>query len=182
MIDFIRKNVSVPVKRVIDPTFLLTADDYQKITSPRLIPEKYILLYSRRYNKEMDEFTDKLAEQYGYRVVEISLRATNSYKHKMFYEAGVEDFLSLTKYAEIIVTNSYHGAIFAIQTQRPFYVFCREQANTKIPQMLHLLGLSDRLVSSPGQKNHEPNYCSVNEKLNELREESLSFLKNELME
>jgi exopolysaccharide biosynthesis predicted pyruvyltransferase EpsI len=182
MIDFVRRNVSVPVKRVIDPTLLLTPNDYEKITSPRLIQAKYILLYSRRYNKEMDEFADRLAEKYGYQIVETSLRMTNSYKHKMFYEAGVEDFLSLTKYAEIVITNSYHGAIFAIQMQRPFYVFCREQANTKIPQMLNWLGLSGRLYSSSTEMSDEVNYRSANEKLKKLRSSSLRFLKSELVE
>ena len=56
----------------------------------------------------MEDFAEKTAKKNGWKIVEISLRAVNSEKgHRMFYEAGVEEFLSLIKYAEYIVTNSF---------------------------------------------------------------------------
>ncbi len=55
------------------------------------------------------------------------------------YEAGVEEFLSLTKYAECVVTNSLHGTIFAVQYSKPLCVFSREQCDTKIKSFLLLM-------------------------------------------
>lgn len=180
MIDFIRNNVSVPVERVIDPTLLLSTSDYEKIMAPRLVSQKYVLLYSRRYNEDMEKYADELAKILDCIVVEISLRAVNSYKHKMYYEAGVDEFLSLTKHAEYVVTNSYHGAIFAIQMRRPFSVFSREQANTKIPQMLSLLDLSNRFFTTEKKAQEKIDYDAVSEKLSTLRQRSMLFLKEEL--
>ena len=75
---------------------MLTTEDYDTIAASRIITEKYLLLYARRYNKEMEAFAEKIARDNGWTIVEISLRSTNSAKgHKMFYEAGVEEFLSL---------------------------------------------------------------------------------------
>ena len=59
---------------------------------------------------------------------------------RMFYEAGVEEFLSLTKYAECVVTNSLHGTIFAVQYSKPLCVFSREQCDTKIKELLAFNG------------------------------------------
>ncbi|MFR4782331.1 MAG: polysaccharide pyruvyl transferase family protein [Pilosibacter sp.] len=53
---------------------------------------------------------------------------------------GVEEFLSLTKYAECVVTNSLHGTIFAVQYSKPLCVFSREQCDTKIKELLAFNG------------------------------------------
>ncbi len=77
------------------------------------------------------------------------MHATNAEKpnRRMFYEAGVEEFLSLVKYAECVITNSFHGMIFAVQYCRPFYVFSRERCDTKITELLELFELSECMVS-----------------------------------
>jgi len=43
--------------------------------------------------------------------------------HIMAYDAGVEEFLSLVKNAEYVVTNSFHGLIFSVQFKRNFMSF-----------------------------------------------------------
>lgn len=177
-IEFIKKNTSVPVRRVLDPTLLLKGEEYHVITQERLIQEPYILLYARRYNKAMEEYADKLAEKMGCKIVEISLRAVNAQKHVMFYEAGVEEFLSLTKYAEFVVTNSFHGAIFSIQMHTQFRIFSREQADTKIDELLEWLHLEEcKLISGQEEKGFRIEFDAIEERLQKLRWDSLSYLK-----
>lgn len=148
----------------------------------RLEKDKYLLYYSRRYSPIMEEYVEKLAERHGWKIVEISLRATNAAKgHRMFYEAGVEEFLSLVKHAEYIVTNSFHGMIFAVQYRRPFVIFSREQCNTKISELLDLFGLSNRMfVTGKEVIDDTINYEEVHAKIEKARVESISFLKEEL--
>lgn len=145
MIAYVKEHTSIPVQKVVDPTLLLTKEDYDTIAAPIQEYGKYLLLYARRYNPKMSEYAEKLAAQKGWKVIEISLRATNSRKHRMFYEAGVEEFLSLVKNAEFIVTNSFHGMIFSVQYSRPFYIFSREQCETKITELLDMFGIPDRM-------------------------------------
>ena len=181
MVDYVKSKVSVPVKKVIDPTLLLTSADYDTIAENRLENEKYILLYARRYNKVMEEYADKIAKENGWKVVEISLRATNSSKHRMFYEAGVEEFLSLVKYAECVVTNSFHGLIFSVQYKRPVYVFSREQCDTKIEEVLELFGLNNRLMVTGKEKVYSMiDWENVHNRIQNARNESYEFLRMEL--
>lgn len=82
--------------------------------SPLKPKKKYVLLYSRQYNQEMNAYAGQLAEKYGLEVVDISLRYLNKDHHIMAYNTGIEEFLDLVHHAEAVVTNSFHGAIFAI--------------------------------------------------------------------
>ena len=183
MLEKVRSNVEVPVQRVIDPTLLLTSHEYDAIIDKHIsCNEKYLLLYSRRYNPKMEQYAEQLAKENGWKVVEISLRATNEQKgHQMRYDAGVEEFLALVKNAEFVVTNSFHGGIFAIQFSRPFFIFSREQCDSKIEELLKLLGLQERLVVDRApNKIAQINYSEVHERLGALRAQSMDFLNSEL--
>lgn len=180
--EWIQANVDVPVTRVLDPTLLLTGADYSPIVGEPQMDEPYVLLYSRRYNPAMETYADRVAKRLGCKVVDISLRATNAERgHVMRYDAGVEEFLALNKEARYVVTNSFHGLIFAAQMHTPFSVFSREQADTKISQLLAWLGLSNRaMVSGDEDVSLEMNFNDMESRLAGLRESSLSYLRGGL--
>jgi len=181
MLPYVQSHVNVPSRRVIDPTLLLDAQDYASITADRQEEAPYLLLYARRYNPAMEAFADKLAKEKGLKVVEISLRADNAERHRMFYEAGVEEFLSLVKHASFVITNSYHGMIFSVQHRRPFFLFSREQCDNKIEELLSLMGLSSRLLVDGSKADFsEIDYDAVHERIREARKGSLQFLKDSI--
>lgn len=181
MIPYIREHSKTPVQNVLDPTLLLTQDDYDKIAVPeRLEEQKYLLLYARRYNKKMFDYAERLAAAHGWRIIDISLRATNAGKHRMFYEAGVEEFLSLVKHAEYVVTNSFHGMIISVHYRRPFVVFSREQCDIKIDEVLDLFGLSNRKMITGEEKLKDFSYNSVQLRINSERFSSLNYLRSNL--
>lgn len=183
MIEYVTQHTNVPVKRVIDPTLLFGSDKYDVIASDdRYTEDKYLLYYSRRYSPSMEKFAEELAEKNGWKIVEISLRVTNKEKgHIMRYDAGVEEFLSLVKHAEYVVTNSFHGMIFAVQYRRPFVIFSREQCNNKIDELLDLLGLKDHMLVSGKEKfSDEIDYDAVHKQILKAREKSIAFLEEEM--
>ncbi len=180
MLSYIEKKVSVPVKRVIDPTLLLTQKDYEEIIDKNKESEPYLLLYSRRKNDTMDSFAKTKAKEMNLNVIEISISNANADIHKIFYEAGAEEFLSLVKNASYIVTNSYHGMIFSIQFRKEFVIFSREQCNTKISELLEMSGLSDRLLKDGNESFKDIDYDKVHSIIERERKESLEFLKMEL--
>ncbi len=181
MVPYVSQHVSVPVKKVIDPTLLLTPKDYDTIATEKLVGGSYLLLYARRYNPKMEAYAEKLARENDLHIVDISLRATNAERgHQMFYEAGVEEFLSLVKHAQYIVTNSFHGMIMSVQYKRPFVIFSREQCDTKITELLELFGLSDRMLINGNENCKAVDYASVHERIEKARVQALDFLKMEL--
>lgn len=182
MLDYVKEHVCCPVQRVVDPTLLLKTEDYDSITAERIVPERYLLLYSRRYNPTMEAFAEWMAKDKGLKIVEISLRAVNAEKgHLMMYDAGVEEFLSLVKHAECVVTNSFHGIIMSVQFSKIFYGFSREQCDNKTQELTELIGLSERmLVTGKESVPTVINYKDVFQRIGYARTESLEFLKAEL--
>ena len=182
MLDYVRSHTNIPVQRVVDPTLLLTTQDYETITAERIVPDKYLLLYSRRYNKKMETFAEQMAKEKGLKIVEISLRATNAEKgHIMIYEAGVEEFLSLVMYAECIVTNSFHGIIMSVQFRKLFYGFSREQCDNKTLELTELMGLNNRmLVTGEEPCSSTIDFDKVHSLIDVARKDSMTFLRNEL--
>ena len=181
MIPYVCANTKVPVQRVLDPTLLLLPEEYAGIVGENVREKKYLLLYSRRYNKEMEDYAIDIAKKNGWEIVEISLRATNVNKgHVMAYDAGVEEFLSLVKHTQFVVTNSFHGMIFSVQFRKEFVVFSRHQCDTKIEELLDIFGISDRLLTKGTKLCKEIDYDEVHSRIEIERKKSLSFLKMEL--
>lgn len=130
----------------------------------------------------MFDFAEKLATSHGWKIIDISLRATNAVKgHIMRYDAGVEEFLSLIKNAEYVVTNSFHGMIISVHYHRPFVVFSREQCDTKIDEVLDLLGLSNRKIIT-GKEICADNICyeEVKSRISYAKISSKKFLTDSL--
>ena len=184
MLDYVRERVAVPVEQVLDPSLLLTAADYDVLAESRQLDGPYLLLYARRYNSVMETYAERIAKEHEWAIVEISLRAGNAQKgHNMRYDAGVEEFLSLVKYAECIVTNSYHGMIFAMHYRRPFSIFLREQGNKKITELLRILELENRFTGSAEEPLcvvREADYDRLHIIIAHERARSLLFLQSEL--
>lgn len=94
---------------------------------------------------------------------------------------GINEFLWYMKHAEIVVTTSYHGMIFSLVFQRPFYLFIREAGKERLLELTELLGLQDRVVTNyiPANRlSDDINYKSVNKILNRERKRSNMFLKS----
>lgn len=181
MIPYLKLHTTVPVQRTIDPTLLLTAHDYDTIASEAQMREPYLLYYTRRYNPAMEAFAEKTAREMGLAFVDISLRATNAEKgHIMRYDAGVEEFLSLVKHASFVVTNSFHGVIFAVQYRRPMAVFLRVQASGKIGELLELFGMQDVCLTTGDEAYREIDYDAVHARIEKAAIKSREFLKTEL--
>lgn len=113
-----------------------------------------------------------------------------------FVEAGINILVSIilvhklgligvaiVKYAECVITNSFHGMIFAVQYCRPFYVFSREQCDTKIKELLELFELSECMVTPEQIKEltvPQIDYQAVHKRIAMDRSTSKEFLMMEL--
>lgn len=181
MLQYVTSHTNVPCQRTIDPTLLLSANDYDALSTARQVTEPYLLFYTRRYDTAMEAYAEKVAKEKGLKIVEISLRATNADKgHIMRYDAGVEEFLSLMKHADFVVTNSFHGLIFGVQYKKPLVVFIREQAGNKINELLDLFGMQSSKLITGHEQYKDIDYDKVHLNIEKARKNSLDFLKMEL--
>lgn len=181
------------VDTVLDPTLAVEESFWEEKVASRLIEEEYVCCYflsKMEYNRIA---VDKIKKKYGVnRVVYINTDCID--KEKGCYSdyrgedykkvVGLEEFLSLIKYAKAVCTDSGHGVCFSIVFRRDFFVLARREFTTnedyRLTDWFLRLGIENRIVA----KNSDIDsmtpilYESVEKKLIEERKHSISFLKN----
>lgn len=84
--------------------------------------------------------------------------------------------------AKYIVTDNYHGTVFSTNFNKQFVVINRDLI--KVQDFLSMIGLTDRIVDSETDINYSMNqtinYDNANQKIQELKRDSLMFLKESL--
>lgn len=133
-----------------DPAFLLTAEQWSRLaikpSSPTL-PDKYILFYSFDNSPLSYMLCIYLHERFGLPVVSVS-PTRPAIDAIDCSSVGPLEFVSLIENADMVVTDSYHGIIFSVIFEKPFYsVDRRENINIRTADLLSSLNLSERKVS-----------------------------------
>lgn len=178
----------VPI--VLDPTFLLNKESWENISSPRIIKEKYVLMYFLSNPGKAAEIAYKKAIKEGYKVVSIGFSPRNFMKpYKKRYDLGPLDFLSYIQNAEYIVTNSFHGTALSIIFNKNFYVRINrgtKTRNNRIVTLLNELDLTGKMFfddeSNSIDYHQKIDYMTVNGIRNRLTESSKNFLIKALEE
>ena len=176
----INKKVSV----LIDPTMLLTAEEWEKvIKQPKNSPKKkFILNY---FLGEMSQSRKKEIENIAKENDCIIINIMDP-KDK-YYISGPGEFLWFEKNAFLICTDSFHSSVFAMLFNRPFVVFNREEKNkedmsTRIDNLLTMFELTNRKYNGTSiiNENLNHNYKKAYEILEKERKKSKNFLEEAL--
>lgn len=131
----------------VDPVFLLKTENWEKLAKkPKL--ENYILIYKLNTSDIIFDFARKLAKLTGKKIVALNFDVVDQIKTpdiKGVYSASVEEFLGYFKYADYVVTNSFHGTAFSIIFHKKFYVEALQKdfmPNDRVESLLNLTELN----------------------------------------
>lgn len=184
------------VEYVLDPTLLLTKEQWDDITSERIIHQPYVLCYFLGNDSNMRAVAQDFARKRGMILVNIP-HATALY-HTADANFGdikqeapsPNDFLSLIKNAEYIFTDSFHAMVFSVVFEKQFFVFERQNyasMSTRTESFMKLLRASERFCNSEEgsilsyiESLPDIDYSDSFENLAQMKEKSLEFLQNSL--
>ena len=141
--EYIGKITGRKCEWLADPTLMIDKEEWHDISrkpETELTEEKYILLYFLGYlTEEYRDLVLRIADKYGYEI--INLKDPQS----PFYSSGPREFIYLIEHAALVLTDSFHGAIFSYLFNRPFRVFKRNEdladmscRMTSLVEKLHL--------------------------------------------
>lgn len=176
------------VKLVSDPTWLLSKTEWNRAfkLDENIIHQQYILVYLLGMNyRDASPWLNKIkvfASQYNMEVKLISPLNFNSEDGiNHIYDAGPIDFLKLLYNASFVFTNTFHGTIFSINFEKPFYTL-QATPSSRQGQMLDFCDLQDRIVLEPQEIDEyacvECNFNVPTKRVTEFREQSKQFLYN----
>ncbi len=127
--ELIKDITGLDAQVVLDPTLMLTAEQWISITEEFVAAEdSYVLTYflGKPTDKQQSDI-NSYAETHGCRVRKIlNLSDSETYK------AGPQDFVELIAKAEYVFTDSYHACCFSILFHKQFTVFNRSFNNTLV--------------------------------------------------
>lgn len=178
---------------VCDPVFLLSSEEWNKVAAK---PKRmgYILVYlignavNQECNRKIMKEAKKLGKRLNLPLVKISRGLSSMISEGSFAFPTTPEWLGLIANADVLVTNSFHGASFASIFNRNFLCFVdgaeNNKMNTRIYSILKRLSLEDRLVSVANPGNYydkiETDYSKANVQMAEFIEESKDFIKKSL--
>ena len=173
----------VPV--VLDPTLLLTAEQWSAMAAPLDRSGGYILCYCISKPGALAPYIQRLAEETGLPVVQLcGIRQKVHPKAACVLDAGPSEFLGLFQNASYVCTNSFHGTVFSVQFQKPFFtaVAPSELAapeSSRTFSILSRLGLTERIIGTGTTAGLDDtiDWADVDRRLRAARQSSLDYLR-----
>lgn len=181
--QIVKKLIGKDVPVILDPTLLLTAQEWRKIETHTLpASKKYILTYFLGPQSEtVHTEVKKKAGKLGTEIIEMMDWRSP------YYVLGPDGFLEMLDRAQAVFTDSFHGTVFCILFHKPFYVYQRYENDGSDANMFSRI---DTLLSKTGLTQcvaeHRPpteeEFAHADKLLEKEREYSLQFLRDSLQE
>lgn len=179
------------IVQVIDPTFLLSSNEWIEVSNQASIefklPEKYILCYlignNPTYKQQIANIRSKT--NIDNIIIIPACENPNFYLENSFIytQAGPEEFVKLINHSSIVCTDSFHATAISINLSKKFIEFMRfsdtdkTSQNSRIHDLLEHYALTSRIYSTENEEwLKEIDYDIVQKVLNQDRKESMRYL------
>ena len=107
-----------------DPVFLLSAQEWNEMADGTGEGENYVLVYDFYNDDNIKQEALRIAQERDLNIYAVCSMKL-SYADKNYVYSGPETFVSLIKNASCVVSNSFHGTVFAMIYRVPFKVIDR---------------------------------------------------------
>ena len=183
------------IKTVLDPTFLLNAEDWNSVAKQSQIeisvPKNYMLVYLIGNNDNYPKQVRELQEKTGIENVIIIPAVENpnfEIQDSIVYrDAAVAEFVKLLKDATWVCTDSFHATALSINLGKNFTEFLRFKdsdkgsQNSRIYDVLDTFKLQNRLYNEMQDIWSKPiDYKESHAILDHLRMDSTDWLINSI--
>ena len=172
---------------VADPTLLLDRQEWSEVEKeyPGL-PKRFVLVYELHPIPRLMEEARRIARRLGVGIVSIAktAEAKNSDSDViMVADAGPSEFVYMFHHAEFVVTNSFHGTAFSVNSRKDFICVLSKTAknNSRQEGLLTRCGLTGRIVYDTDEVNNEisinVDYSTVGETLGKFVNDSKQYIR-----
>lgn len=181
------------IKTVLDPTFLLNAEDWSSVAKQSQIeisvPKNYMLVYlignNDNYPKQVRELQEKTRIENVIVIPAVENPNLEIQGSIVYRDAAVAEFVKLLKDATWVCTDSFHATALSINFGKNFTEFLRFKdsdkgsQNSRIYDVLDTFKLQNRLYNEMQEMWSKPiDYKESHERLNHLRTDSTDWLIN----
>lgn len=178
----LQKLLNKDVKLVLDPTLLISSEYWAKKETTVNIKGNFVFCYLLGKNINIIKYAENVAKELNTKLVIVQGNPIIN-DSRVLTDIGVQEFLWLIHNAKHIITDSFHGTIFAINFRKQFSSFNKHEENMsdngRIGDILSRLHLSNHLLSNNNLNIPKTiEYETVSSVIESLKADSKDYLKS----
>lgn len=188
-VDLCNKYFSRTAQHVLDPTLLVSKEDYIEIITANKTPKSKgnLLVYILDESPEKTKIVHQIAETKN--LIPFTVNNPNILNYKLDLNQrilpSIEQWLRGFYDAEYVITDSFHACVFSIIFQKPFIAYGNAQRGlSRFTSLLSTFHLENRLILNVKQLDsvvhEEINWYEIHKILNKRKNESLHFILQHL--
>ena len=189
-VEMVENKIGVPAKFVCDPCMLLTKKQWESLCEQKTNNQKrpYIFVYTTHANDVLDHVIQELQSETGLQVNKAVWSGKFEELIKAFFTHinTPQEWISMIRDAEYVVTNSFHATVFSIMFHKKFYTVVHGEKskgiNLRMYDLLNLFGLSNRMINSASEQidTNEIDFSNVDHVIEQLRKDGFDYLQENL--
>ncbi len=187
-----KDHLDVDALHVLDPTLLLEKEDYIKLAEDMEEPVSSgeLFCYILDNNQEIESAIQNISSKLSLKAFDVKAKKANyvcrrGEKIRDYVIPAPTKWLRAFMDAKMVFTDSFHGSVFSIIFNKPFWVIGnKERGNARFDSLLELFNLEERRVDINSLESIELktpiDWIKVNTIKREWQEKSLKFLTDNL--
>lgn len=189
-VNLCKNYLNIEASHVLDPTMLLTKEDYRKLYKNKIYQDRkgiFVYVLDKTDNKEAiirKVSQEKELDIFINQPLFTKKGEKTSVKNRIY--PPLETWVKAFDDADFIITDSFHGTVFSILYQKPFFAIPNQvRGVARFTSLLKPLGLENRIINSVDDiseelLNRSIDYDKVFKSLKEMQLKSLEFLTKAL--
>jgi hypothetical protein len=188
-INLCNKYLDVEAQKVLDPTMLISKEEYLKMI-PNSFRDDFLFYYILDETKIKMEILSKIASHYSLsakRILPENRVEQDNYSNieECIYP-DLTCWIENVANAKVVFTDSFHGCVFAIIFNKPFYVVVNsERGASRFNSLLKMFSLENRIINNldditPKLLSVQIDWVKVNTLLEVYKTDSLKYLSRNL--
>ena len=147
--DFVSESSGKKCRIDVDPTLLLSKDEWLKIAKRPKISEPYILIYTLAASPALIQAAKEMSDKTGMEIIFLNNSFTYDTNLKKTRFSTPEEFIGWFSEANFVFTNSFHGTAFSIIMNKPFVVSKNAVigVNKRSMDLMQMFEIENRVIS-----------------------------------
>ena len=186
-VDLCYRYFNIKAEHVLDPTMLLTADDYNQLIANAHVPESNgdLFCYVLDETKEIAATIQSVTTRYGMTPFYINAFTGNrKVPLEQRIQPPVESWIRAFADARLVITDSFHACVFSILYHKPFIVIPNKgRGQSRMLSLLQMFGLQHLMKSEESTLTSSLptiDWNDVDQRLFAWQQKSRSFLVKHL--
>lgn len=177
----LEKSTNNDIQVVCDPVLLVPKEKYFEMAGERIVKEKYAFLYLLEGSELLERTISYLRDEKGLKII-----FAGSWKNKCSADVNMRDlgpieFLNLLKYADFVLSSSFHATVFSVLFEKRFGSILPIKNQERIRHILSLVEMESKIVTDDSDLElvyQKPQFGTSKKEFNLFIENSKKWLLN----